>query len=103
MSRVHNCELFSSVRGYGHECNTEPDSDSTEEEDSAFHKDWIQLGNKGDVYFSLYPSVDSLSPVVFSTSMSCALIARVGGAVKTEANVNQNQCQVILKCTPLLI
>jgi hypothetical protein len=38
----------------------------------------------------------------FLASVSCALIAGVGGAVmKRETNVNPNQCQVLLKCMQL--
>jgi hypothetical protein len=56
-STILNCFCQCS---YGLELNTEADSDSSiEEEDDAFHKDWIRLGAEKDVDFSSYVSVDS--------------------------------------------
>jgi hypothetical protein len=45
--------------GYGRELNTEANSDSSIEEEDAFHEDWIRLGAKKDVDFSAYVSVDN--------------------------------------------
>jgi hypothetical protein len=45
--------------GYGHELNREAVSDSSIEENDAFHKDWIRLGAEKDVDFSSYVSVDN--------------------------------------------
>jgi hypothetical protein len=53
--------------GYGHEHNTEADSDSTEEEDYAFQENWIRLGAKKDVDCSLYTSAEG-EPAMCSIS-----------------------------------
>jgi hypothetical protein len=42
--------------GYRHELNTEADSDSSIEDDDAFHEDWIRLRAEKDVDFSSYIS-----------------------------------------------
>jgi hypothetical protein len=66
--------------GYGLELNTEVDSGSSiEEEDDAFHKDWIWLGAEKDVDFSFYISVDNDLAMCGVTSIDELCDDREGG------------------------
>jgi hypothetical protein len=47
--------------GYGHQHNTEADSESIGEEENAFQEDWSRLNTEEDVNFSSYATVESES------------------------------------------
>jgi hypothetical protein len=90
--------------GNGCEHNTEADSDSTVEEDDAFHKEWIGLGAVKDVNFSSYAPADSdLSMCPTSSINESCTDSGGGGAVKRkrEVKVSPNQYWVLLRYTLL--
>lgn len=91
---VDNCELFMSVHSWMWN-NTEADSDSSSEENSALCKDWTQLGKDKDVNFSPHIFINNKVDMCCISSISEHYDDCESGwcDVEQEKEVCPNQCQ----------